>query len=138
MLHAFDCHGVYGMEFNDYDFVHYNVVLRFVGKDAATPVETITERAKKLWARRGYDHPKAFDYSVVWGAEGLRLYMVKSDHGHGDHAAKVAQKLRPGWLRERGTACNWWGYIGKKRSNAATGVVQFTAPHLDGLTRAAA
>jgi hypothetical protein len=126
MLHTFDCHGVYGMEFNDYNFVHYNVVLRFVGKNASTPVETIVKRAKELWARRGYDHPKAFDFSVVWGADGLRRYMLKSDHEKdGEHVEKHCQKRLPDWLNERGTGCTWWGYIGRERGQTRTAVEQF-------------
>lgn len=134
MLHAFDCHGVYGMEFNDYNFVHYNVVLRLADKNASTA--DVVGRAKELWARRGYDHPRALDYSVVWGADGLQRYMAKSVHNEGGHSHKVAQKYLPDWLNERGTGSTWWGYVGRKRKQLRSAVVQF--PTFDTNTASAA
>lgn len=125
MRHHFDCHGFYVMEFNDWDFVHYHVWLRFVGEDALTEVPTIADKAKELWALRGHTHPKAFEYSTAWGPVGLTQYLTKSDHQETQWPAKVEQKRLPERLKEHGTGCNWWGRIGSKRAQASDTVVPF-------------
>lgn len=108
------------MEFNDWHFVHFHVVLRFMGKDSQSPVEDIVHRAKGLWRLRGYDYPCAVKHKVVWNAEGLARYLLKSDHQDEVTPQKTWQKQLPEWLRKRGTGCNWWGAVGKKRHGSAT------------------
>jgi hypothetical protein len=125
MRYYFECHGVYVMEFNDWDFVHYHIWIRFTGRSQATPTTAIAVTAKYLWALRGHDHPKSFEYSSAWGPDGLKHYLGKSDHQDVEVPVKARQKRLPAWLKERGTGCNWWGYIGRKRTQARGDVLPF-------------